>query len=90
LHDRVDALLADQERALVRLRKALAIEPKRVIDLFPVLFGRDLTEENFMIFNLATREALACLNYLIERDEVDFVTDSEGVCWYRTIENREL
>lgn len=89
LHGRINALLADQERALVRLREALSIEPKRVIDLFPVLFGRDLSEENFMIFNLATGEALACLNYLVERAEVDFVTDSEGVCWYHIVESQK-
>lgn len=80
-----DVLIASQEKALTRLRAALANTPKIVIDVFAVLFGQDITEEDFMIYNLATGEALACLNYLIERDEVDFVTDVGGVCWYRTI-----
>ncbi len=83
LHDRIDALIASQENALAGLRTALEAGPKRVVDLFSVLFGRAISDENFMIFSLATGEALACLNYLCERGEADYTTDARGVRWYR-------
>jgi len=89
LHDRIETLIADQERAVTNLRADLGREPKRVIDVFAVLFGRDISEEDFMVFNLATGEALACLNYLIERNEVHFMTDAKGVRWYRSVGTQE-
>jgi len=82
LHDRIDALIGSQEKTLAGLRAALERSPKRVVDLFSILFGRAITEDNFMIFNLATGEAQACLNYLEERGEASYVTDREGVRWY--------
>jgi len=83
LHDRIDALISDQKCTMDRLREALEISPRRVVDLFSVLFGRDIPQENFMIFNLATGEALACLNYLCESGEACYETDAHGMRWYR-------
>ncbi|WP_179397258.1 MBL fold metallo-hydrolase [Marinobacter sp. ANT_B65] len=82
LHERIDSLLADQEKALNELRRALESGPKRVVDVFAVLFGRVITEESFMIYSLATGEALACLNYLAELGEVGSSIDTQRVRWY--------
>jgi glyoxylase-like metal-dependent hydrolase (beta-lactamase superfamily II) len=82
LHKRIDSLIADQEHAFVSLRAALRQGPKRVVDIFEVLFLRAISEEDFMIFNLATGEARACLNYLYDLGEVVCSTDSHGVLWY--------
>ncbi|RBW51240.1 MBL fold metallo-hydrolase [Marinobacter sp. F3R11] len=83
LHKRIDALIYDQKCTTERLRVALDTGPRRVIDLFSVLFGRDIPQDNFMIFNLATGEALACLNYLRESGEVCYEIDAHGTRWYR-------
>ncbi|MDO6459654.1 MBL fold metallo-hydrolase [Granulosicoccaceae sp. 1_MG-2023] len=82
LHARLDALIADQARAMAALCEALATGPKRVIDLFAPLFGREITTEDFMIYSLATGEATACLNYLCERAEVACETGADGVRYY--------
>lgn len=82
LYDRIDELADNQERALARLRQALKGEPKRVVDLFEVLFGRDIGHDNLLIFSLATGETLACLNYLMNRAEVERLTGPDGVCRY--------
>ncbi|MBK1875045.1 MBL fold metallo-hydrolase [Marinobacter sp. 1-3A] len=82
LHARIDSLLHSQEEAFNRLRDALSEGPKRVVDLFEVIFGRHINHDNFMIFNLATGEALACLNYLISEGAVEFSVDSRGAHWY--------
>ena len=79
LHARIDALISGHERGLDRLRQAI-VEPKRVIDVFGVLF-RAVIDENTLI--LATGETLAHLNYLLARGEAVRTTDADGVDWYR-------
>ena len=81
LHGRLDDLRDGQERTLDRLRDSLR-EPRRVIDLFGALFARKV-DAHPMLLNLATGEAVACLNYLVRRGEVIAKEDDSGVVWYR-------
>lgn len=82
LHERLDHLAGSQLRSLERLREALQ-EPKRVVDVFGVLFTLPITTDNAMQLSLATGEAIAHLNYLIRRGEAAIQTDKDGVNWYR-------
>jgi glyoxylase-like metal-dependent hydrolase (beta-lactamase superfamily II) len=84
LHERIDALAAGQERALTRLRRALAESPKRAIDVFGALFARSIGEDNVPLLGMATGEAIACLNHLLARGEATCEADAQGVDWYRT------
>jgi glyoxylase-like metal-dependent hydrolase (beta-lactamase superfamily II) len=82
LHARLDALARGQERALERLRRALA-QPKRAVDVFGALFARRIDEANLALLNMATGESMACLNYLLHRGEVRRDADDDGIVWYR-------
>lgn len=79
LHARIDHLVGGHERGLTRLR-ALIAEPKRVVDVFHVLFRRKIDEN---LLGLATGESLAHLNCLIARGEAVRERDADGVDWYR-------
>ena len=79
LHARIDHLIGGHERGLTRLRKLIA-EPKRAVDVFPVLFRRKIDE---WVLGMATGESLAHLNCLMTRGEALKTTDSDGVVWYR-------
>ncbi|KFX63946.1 beta-lactamase [Burkholderia sp. K24] len=81
LHARLDELIESQLRSLDRLRESLR-EPKRVIDLFGVLFARNV-DADLMLLSMATGETIACLNHLIARDEVIAQADHANVLWYR-------
>lgn len=83
LHARIEQLQADALGALDRLRRGLA-EPRRVIDLFALLFGTAVCNDDPTRFTLATGEALAGLNHLILRGEVSVELDEQGVAWYRS------
>jgi len=87
LHARLDHLDRSHRRALDRLQVLLAEGPKRVVDVFPVLFARRIDEE---LLSLATGEALANLNYLVERGRVRVTVDGEGVAWYRLADAKDL
>jgi glyoxylase-like metal-dependent hydrolase (beta-lactamase superfamily II) len=82
LHARLDYLAASQERALDRLRKTLR-EPRRAVDVFVALFGRSIDETDGGLLSLATGESLACLNYLVYRNEARMELDANGVARYR-------
>ena len=82
LHARIDALQRGQETALRRLRRTLA-EPRRVIDVFGALFARPIGDAGAGLLGMATGEAVACLNHLMQRGEVGRSIDAEGVAWYR-------
>jgi glyoxylase-like metal-dependent hydrolase (beta-lactamase superfamily II) len=82
LHLRIDSLVRGQERALVRLRRAL-VEGKRAVDVFGSLFGRAIGEADVPLLGMATGESIACLNHLIQRGEVVCEDDAQGVAWYR-------
>ncbi|PLS23441.1 MBL fold metallo-hydrolase [Neptunicoccus cionae] len=79
LHARIDTLIKGHEQDL---KNALAEiqEPKRVIDLFQVLFNCKVTES---IYGLAAGEALANLHCLRTRGEAVREIDADGVAWWR-------
>ncbi|HEX7884658.1 MAG TPA: MBL fold metallo-hydrolase [Phenylobacterium sp.] len=79
LHARIDHLVSGHESGLGRLRDLLA-EPKRVVDVFHVLFRRQIGQN---LLGLATGEALAHLNCLISRGQATRSRDENGVDWYR-------
>jgi len=79
LHARVDHLIGGHERGLERLEAQLA-EPKRAVDVFSVLFRRQITG---LLLGMATGESLAHLNCLIARGRAVKETDENGVAWYR-------
>lgn len=66
-HDRLQGLIDGHERALVRLKKRLGEAPRRVVDIFPAIFGQAIGPD---LIGLATGEGLAHLNCLIRRGEV--------------------
>ena len=63
LHARLDALISGHMEGLGRLHE-LCSEPRRVVDVFPALFRRQIDGGTLM---LATGESRAHLNYLVER-----------------------
>jgi len=81
LHARIDHLIGGHERGLERLHALLA-EPKRVVDVFHVLFRRKIDEN---VLGLATGESLAHLNCLIARGLAVRERDASGVDWYRAV-----
>jgi len=81
LHARLSRLRHGQTLALDRLRERLA-EPRRAVDVFTALFGRAISLRDASQLELATGEAIACLNHLMQRGEArrELV---DGVAWYR-------
>lgn len=79
LHVRLTQLIETHKRELNQLYDYLT-EPRRVVDCFPALFKREITDGHLM---LATGETLAHLNCLRKRQQVIRETDSQGVDWYR-------
>ena len=79
LHARIDHLIGGHERGLERLHKLIA-EPKRVVDVFHVLFRRTIDQN---LLGLATGESLAHLNCLMARGQAVRTRDEHGVDWYR-------
>jgi len=82
LHARIDALERGQETSLRRLRRSLG-EPKRVVDVFAALFARPISDADAPLLGMATGEAVACLNHLMQRGEATRSLDADGVAWYR-------
>lgn len=83
LHQRVGALRAGEMRGLERLRAALD-QPRRVVDLYEVLFARPVGADN-MQMSLATGETLAHLNYLLVRGEITRTLGDDGCFWYQRV-----
>ncbi|MDH4314250.1 MAG: MBL fold metallo-hydrolase [Gammaproteobacteria bacterium] len=77
-HERLDALKAEHESCLEQLLEYCR-EPKRAIDVFPVLFKKAIDRNNLI---LATGESIAHLNYLLARGFLGIETDRAGVHWY--------
>ncbi|MEM1087033.1 MAG: MBL fold metallo-hydrolase [Pseudomonadota bacterium] len=77
--DRLGALIRGHEIALKRLKQRLQQEPRRAVDVFPAIFGRKIGDD---LVSMATGEAIAHLNCLIERGEAVRETDENGVVWY--------
>jgi glyoxylase-like metal-dependent hydrolase (beta-lactamase superfamily II) len=78
LHARIDQLMGYHEHALERLGQLIA-EKKRAVDVFHVLFKRQITDG---VLSMATGESLAHLNCLLRRGEAVRERDSSGVDWY--------
>ena len=78
-HPRLDHLIKGHGVALKRLKQRLAQEPKRVVDVFPAIFGRKIDDD---VLSMATGEAIAHLNYLLATDEITRSLDDQGVAWY--------
>ena len=81
LHARIDELIGLHESNLTRLL-ALIAEPKRAVDVFEVLFKRQITQH---ILSMATGESIAHLNCLIARGLATKEKDADGVDWYRAV-----
>jgi glyoxylase-like metal-dependent hydrolase (beta-lactamase superfamily II) len=75
---RLDALIEEHETGLGNLRE-LCREPKRAIDVFAALFKSEITEKNLI---MATGEAIAHLNYLINEGELGSEMDQNENLWY--------
>ena len=78
-HERLDALILEHQDGLDELYTWCS-EPRRAIDTFPALFKRDINDGNLI---LATGEAIAHLNYLINQGRISVEADADGVNWYR-------
>ncbi len=79
LHARLDALDHGHRDRLDALHAHLALEPRRAVDCFSILFGRQIDDS---IIGLATGEAMAHLRRLeVEGRAQRDVRD--GVHWYR-------
>jgi len=79
VHSRLQQLRSEHEAGLAALRQ-LCRKPKRAVDVFPALFKSEISESNRI---MATGEAIAHLNYLIERGEMTVHQDAAGVRWYQ-------
>jgi glyoxylase-like metal-dependent hydrolase (beta-lactamase superfamily II) len=80
LHARLDQLLEHHRCSLDRLIAHIAL-PRRVVDVFTVLFKRPVSAETM---NLATGEAVAHLNYLLFSQQAARERDSSGVWHWRS------
>ena len=81
-HKRLDHLIRGHEVALKRLLQRLGQAPRRVVDIFPAIFGRKIGDD---VLSMATGEAIAHLNCLIARGQAAFELDAEGVAWYKAV-----
>lgn len=85
LHARIAHLRRGQHVAFDRLRDRLR-EPRRAVDVFTALFGRQIDESNVSLLGMATGESLACLAWLLARGEAQCDLDGDGVAWYRLVD----
>ena len=79
LHARLRQLTRSHHEGLARLEELLG-EPKRVVDVFPALFSRQVTPD---LLGMATGEAIAHLNYLLMTGRAVRQQDDRGVSWWR-------
>lgn len=78
-HKRLQHLIDGHETALTRLRQRLAKSPATVLDTFVSVFGRAIDGDEL---SMATGEAIAHLNYLKHRKELQIEANSDGVLLY--------
>jgi hypothetical protein len=79
-HKRLHALIDHHETSLDKLHAALA-KPKRSVDVFDILFKREIDDSNLI---MATGESLGHLNCLIYRGLVKKSLDNNQY-WYEQI-----
>lgn len=85
LHARIDALVQDQRAALSRLLEALVV-PRRVDELFGILFSRPIPRSDIAKRGLATGETLALLNYLAATQRVQRACGPDRINIYQIAE----
>lgn len=78
-HERLDALAARHHEALDGLVEGLRAKEMRVVDSFPFLFARPITDD---VIGMASGEAMATLRHLEYSGRVARAM-REGVAWYR-------
>ena len=79
LHTRLDQLISHHEKHLQKLYEYCAA-PRRAVDVFPVLFAREIDTSLMM---MATGESLAHLHYLMSKGLIVKEADAGGIDWYR-------
>lgn len=79
-HERLDHLIRGHHIALRRLSQRLGQAPRRVVDVFPAIFGRAIGDD---VLSMATGEALAHLNYLVAAGDAVGIESSDGVTWFQ-------
>jgi len=79
-HERLNGLINEHESDMEKL-KVECINPKRAIDVFPILFRAKIDRNNLL---MATGESLAHLNCLVARGEMNVTMDDNGVNYYQT------
>jgi glyoxylase-like metal-dependent hydrolase (beta-lactamase superfamily II) len=79
-HERLQQLIDEHHGCLQDLERYCA-EPKRAVDVFPVLFRSPIDNNNLI---MATGEAIAHLNYLLNQGRMEKDIDDDGIAWYRT------
>ena len=77
-HKRLKALIDHHETSLEKLHNILKT-PKRAVDVFDVLFKREIDDSNII---MATGESLGHLNCLYYRGMVKKSLDQNNQCWY--------
>lgn len=85
LHLRLRDLLSYHEQQLQRVEAALT-EPRTAWELLPVLFGRELVNEQLM---MGMGECLAHINYLLARGSAVSRVDAGGVLRYQSVQAGE-
>lgn len=80
LHARLQRLAQGHLDGLARLRERI-VQPRRVIDVFDVLFSRPIDSPHLL--SMATGETLAHLNRLVAEGSASVRTDTAGVDWYQ-------
>lgn len=84
LHARLAHLAQGHELSLDRLRRSLAAEPRRAVDVFGALFARRIDSDP-QLLGMATGESIAHLNYLVGRGEAIAEPGADGALRYRLL-----
>lgn len=79
-HRRLDDLRREHSGCLRDL-EAFCAEPRRAVDVFPMLFKSSIDDNNLI---MATGEAIAHLNYLLDAGRMTVDTNADGVRWYQS------
>lgn len=79
-HQRLDSLRDEHLDGLEKLQ-ALCTREKRVVDVFPALFRREIQPRELI---MASGEAIAHLNWLIAAGRMTSRLDPAGIRWYQS------
>lgn len=82
-HARLQHLIDGHEIALKRLHSRLKQSPRKVVDVFPAIFGRKINDE---LLSMATGEAVAHLNCLRKRGKAERTEGSDGINTYEAVQ----